>query len=243
MFRPTFLTARWRYLMMANYRVPAEVLAPYLPAGVELDTYEGSPYASLVGFLFWETKVLGIGWPRHRDFEEVNLRFYVKRRMPDGTWRRGVVFVSEIVPLRLVAWVANTLYGEQYQYAEMHHEIDRGDKELGVEYAWRTGERWNHLRVRTEPQAVPMPPDSAEEFIFEHYWGYASGKGNATTEYRVEHPAWRVFPVRDYTIDCDVTANYGAAFEPYLRGEPASVFLAEGSDVGVRWGRRLTPNT
>jgi hypothetical protein len=120
----------------------------------------------------------------------------------------------------------------------MHHEIDRRDQELCVEYAWQSGERWNHLRLLTEPEAVPMQPDSAEEFIFEHYWGYAAGKGG-TTEYRVEHPTWRVFPVRDYTIDCDVTANYGAAFEPFLSDAPASVFLAEGSDIGVRWGQRL----
>jgi uncharacterized protein YqjF (DUF2071 family) len=237
-YRPTFLTARWRYLFMANYPVAAEVLEPYLPEGVELDRYQGRPYVSLVGFLFWETKVLGIGWPGHRNFEEVNLRFYVKRQLPDGSWRRGVVFVSEIVPLRLVAWVANTLYGEQYQYAPMDHTIEQHENELCIEYAWRSGERWNQLRVLTDPEPVPMQPDSAEEFIFEHYWGYASGRGG-TTEYQVEHPAWRVFPVRDYTIDCDVAANYGEAFVPYLDKEPASVFLAEGSEVGVRWGRRL----
>lgn len=225
---------------MANYPVPAGVLSPYLPSGVELDTYGGSPYLSLVGFMFGDTRVARVGWPGHRTFEEVNLRFYVKRRMSDGGWRRGVVFVSEIVPLRLAAWLANALYGERYRHAEMRHSIEEDSGELRVEYAWRTGPRWSRLAARAASQAVEMAPDSAEEFIFEHYWGYARRGRRTTTEYRVEHPAWRVFPVSDFTIELDVATDYGPAFVEPLARPPASVFLSEGSPVGVRWGQRLS---
>lgn len=223
---------------MANYRVPAQVLAPYVPTGVELDLFDGSPWASLVGFLFHDTRVLGIGWPGHRNFEEVNLRFYVKRIMPDGSERRGVVFVSEIVPLRLVTWIANSLYGEQYRYTEMAHDLRHDGADLTVAYRWRAGGRWNEISVAADGQPTEMAPGSAEEFIFEHYWGYASGRRN-TTEYRVEHPSWKVFPVREHTVDLDVVANYGPTFAPALSEPPASVFVADGSNVGVRWGRPL----
>ena len=75
-----FLTARWRYLAMLNYEVPPEALAPLVPAGTELDSWQGKTFVSVVGFLFLDTRVLGIAIPGHRDFEEVNLRFYVRRK-------------------------------------------------------------------------------------------------------------------------------------------------------------------
>ncbi len=223
---------------MANYRVPEGVLAPFLPKGLALDTLHGAPCASLVGFLFHDTRVFGVGWPGYRDFEEVNLRFYVKRTIPDGTVRRGVVFVSEIVPLRLVTWVANTLYGERYRYAPMDHTLDLRSDTLEVEYRWTLGGRGHRIALTADAQPRAMAAGSDEEFIFEHYWGYAK-RGSGTTEYQVEHPAWRVFPVREFALDLDAETHYGASFAPHLSGEPDSVFLAEGSAVQVRWGDRL----
>ena len=106
----TFLNAAWRKLAFANYPVPPEVLSSYLPAGTELDTWMGHPYVSLIGFVFQDVRLLGLRVPFHVNFEEVNLRFYVRRKV-DGSWRRGVVFVKEIVPKRAITLVANTLYG------------------------------------------------------------------------------------------------------------------------------------
>ncbi|HEX8362069.1 MAG TPA: DUF2071 domain-containing protein, partial [Longimicrobium sp.] len=90
-----FLAAEWRDLVMLNYEADPAALRPLVPAGTELDAWGGTTYVSMVGFLFLRTRVLGIPIPFHQDFEEVNLRFYVRRRGPEG-WRRGVVFVREI---------------------------------------------------------------------------------------------------------------------------------------------------
>ena len=92
----SFLKAEWRKLVMANYTVPEELLLPYLPAKTVLDTWNGQYYVSLVGFMFVNTRMLGVKVPFHVDFEEVNLRFYVKYN-DNGTWKRGVVFIKEIV--------------------------------------------------------------------------------------------------------------------------------------------------
>ncbi len=117
-----FLTAEWRHLAMLNYQVDPEVLRERLPRGIELDDHAGRHFVSVVGFLFLHTKVRGIPIPFHRDFEEVNLRCYV-RREEQGELRRGVVFVKEFVPRRAIAWVARTVYNENYLALPMRHRI------------------------------------------------------------------------------------------------------------------------
>ncbi|MGI9115830.1 MAG: DUF2071 domain-containing protein, partial [Chthoniobacterales bacterium] len=131
-----FLTANWRYLAMLTYRIDPALLARYVPPGVELDFYNGETFVSVVGFLFLETRLLGVAIPRHRNFEEVNLRFYVRKRSAD-TWRRGVCFIREIVPRQAIAIVARVFYGEPYMALPMKSDVVHRDGELKVEYGWR----------------------------------------------------------------------------------------------------------
>jgi uncharacterized protein YqjF (DUF2071 family) len=235
-----FLTARWRHLAMLNYEVPPELLAPLVPAGTELDSWRGKTFASIVGFLFLDTRVLGIAIPGHRNFEEVNLRFYVRRKAAEG-WRRGVVFVKEIVPRLAIAGTARLLYGEKYVALPMRHSIT-GDPARGgmdVMYGWRHQGRWNGIHARVEGSPEEALPGSEEEFITEHYWGYSSLRGGGCVEYQVEHPRWRVWNLLRPVLDCDVAALYGPQFAAHLAAEPSSAFLADGSEVVVRKGRRL----
>jgi uncharacterized protein len=106
----TFLKANWENIIMANYAVEAEVLKPFLPRGVELDLDNGKAYVSLVGFMFKNTRVFKVPIPYFGSFEEINLRFYVKRKEGDIE-KRGVVFINETIPYKLVAWMANKLLG------------------------------------------------------------------------------------------------------------------------------------
>ena len=235
-----FLTARWRYLAMLNYEVPPEILQPLVPAGTELDSWQGKTFASMVGFLFLDTRVRGIAIPGHRDFEEVNLRFYVRRQAEDG-WRRGVVFVKEIVPRFAIAGTARLLYGEKYVSLPMRHAIT-GDPTRGgmyVMYGWRFRGRWNGIGAVVGGSPQEAAPGSEEEFITEHYWGYSSLRGGGCVEYQVEHPRWRVWKLLRPVLDCDVAALYGRQFAAPLAGEPSSAFLADGSEVAVYPGRRV----
>ena len=110
----SFLTAEWNDLALINYEINPEILQKYVPIGTELDLWNSKCYISLIGFMFENVKVLGVKIPFHVNFEEVNLRFYVKR-FEDGKWKRGTVFIKEIVPKHAVTLVANTLYKERYQ--------------------------------------------------------------------------------------------------------------------------------
>lgn len=233
-----FLQANWSNLIMANYVVNPDLLIPYLPQGVEIDYFNGETYVSLVGFMFLKTKVLGLPIPFHRDFEEVNLRFYVKRRDAKGDWKRGVVFISEIVPKKMISIVANTLYGERYSCMPMQHEVEVEGEQQQLSYYWKTGDDWNYLEVIASNQSQKIIPNTKEEFIFEHYWGYTKRK-KGTTEYEVQHPKWDIYPVRDYDINCEVKRTYGADFETVLNKKPDSVFLAKGSDVAVSFGKKI----
>ena len=91
---------------MLNYEIDPRLLTNHLPSGTVLDSFLGKTYISLVGFRFCHTKLFGaIAVPFHSDFEEVNLRFYVRgQEGPEA--KRGVVFITEIVPKRVVAGVA-----------------------------------------------------------------------------------------------------------------------------------------
>ena len=233
-----FLTAVWRYLAMLNYEVDPAVLRPHVPKGTVVDTWQGKAFVSMVGFLFLDTRVLGAAIPFHRNFEEVNLRFYARQAGREDA-PRAVAFVKEIVPRPAIAWTARVLYGEKYVHLPMQHQLEyhAGVPSL-VEYRWRTRGRWQRLGVKPLGAAEPMQPGSEEEFIAEHYWGYASRR-SGTVEYAVEHPPWRVWQVGESWLECDVAELYGPEFASYLSMPPSSAFLAEGSEIVVRQGGRL----
>jgi len=238
--KPVFLRAAWHNLIMANYVIDPEVLKPLVPARTELDFFRGKTYISMVGFRFLNTRILGIAYPFHRNFTEVNLRFYVRHQAEDGEWRRGTVFVSELVPKPLVAFLANNLYREQYAYAPMRHRIHSSNENLRIHYRWNRFNKWHHLYASAQPTSVPMQSGSLEEFIAEHYWGYNQYSKAFTMEYAVEHPRWRFFPVISFGIQANFQKLYGDRFAPFLYRPPVSVFVAQGSDVLIRWGNKLS---
>jgi uncharacterized protein len=229
-----FLTAEWRKLAIVNYDVDPVLLQPYLPYKTELDLWNGTCYVSLVGFMFLNTKLKGLTIPSHSNFEEVNLRFYVRYKDGDE-WKRGVVFIKEIVPKPALAFVANTVYKENYQSMSMKHSWVDNQDELVVEYAWKLGQ-WNLMRVVAEKNASVIEEGSEAEFITEHYWGYTKINNTKTSEYQVEHPRWRRYRVKDFFIDVDFAKVYGSQFEFLKNQKPKSVFLAEGSEIKVKSG-------
>jgi uncharacterized protein YqjF (DUF2071 family) len=233
-----FLTAEWKNLLMANYEVDPAILRPYLPCRTELDSFNNVHCVSLVGFLFANTKVLGISIPFHKTFEEVNLRFYVRYK-EDNIWKRGVVFMKEIVPKRAITFIANKVYGEKYATHEMKHLWQKDENGFYVEYGWKVGAEWNYIKALAVIEPEPIKHGSEEEFITEHYWGYTQVNNNCTGVYEVAHPKWRVHAVKSYDIKCSVEQLYGNDFVEAFAQTPTSVFLAEGSTIKVMKGSKL----
>ena len=230
----TFLKAEWRKLAMANYEIERSVLEKYLPFATEIDLWKDKCYVSLVAFMFVNTRLKGFRIPFHDTFEEVNLRFYVRHNR-NREWKRGVVFVKEIVPRPAITFVANTIYNENYETMPMHHAWETDTNSQKVSYSWKK-KRWHSFTVEAEKKPIDIAAGSEEEFITEHFWGYTKIDLQTTSEYGVEHPRWQVYPVTKFFIDVDFQKVYGNDFG-FLSGQrPTSVFLAEGSDIVVRSG-------
>jgi uncharacterized protein YqjF (DUF2071 family) len=232
--RAPFLTAEWRSLAMLNYSADPAVLAPYVPSGLELELFEGVAYLSLVGFLFLDCRLIGVPVPFHRNFEEVNLRFYVTRKAGDEL-RRGVVFIQEIVPKPAIAWTARTIFQERYTAMPMRHSQGPGR----VTYGWSTPGRWHSFQLDFQGEPTFAREGSEEQFITEHYWGYSLLRNGGCYQYRVDHPRWRVWSATAWSADVDFAEVYGDRFAPLLRMSPSSAFVAEGSAVSVGWPRAL----
>ena len=226
--RRNFLTARWCNLILANYAVPEELLRPRLPPGLDLDTRDGRCWASLVGFQFLDTRVLGVGWPGYRHFPEWNLRFYVKQ----GD-QRGVCFVREFVPQWLTATLARVIYNEPYRAARMTMDVDDRPDRVVASYSVKWGGRLHVLSAVGSKPAVRPGPDSAEHFFKEHSWGFGTSRGGKLIRYEVNHPGWDVYPVREFAADVNWALLYGAEWAVMQDAVPASVVLAAGSAVSV----------
>ena len=235
-----FLTARWEHLVMLNWAAPRALLEPLVPAGTTLDDWHGETLVSLVGFSFLDTRLRGIAVPGHRDFEEVNLRFYVSRVGPDGDVRRAVVFIREIVPRAAVALIARLAYNEPYITASMSRRVECDDQTGGqIAYAWTRRRADFRISAEVDGPAQPMLAGSEAAFVAEHYWGYTRQRDGGTLEYRVEHPPWRAWSPTRAAFEGDARQLYGDAFGELIASPPSSAVVARGSEVSVYAGVRV----
>ncbi len=236
----SFLTAEWRDLVLVNFEAPPSLLVPLVPRGTELDRHRGVVFVSLVGFRFLNTRVLGCRVPGHVDFDEVNLRFYVRREV-DGEERRAVTFVKEVVPRRLIASLARAAYNEPYVALPMHSEVTTGDADASTRarYAWTSRAGDHHIEVLTRGEFRLPSPGSDEAFITEHYWGYTRQRDGGTIEYRVAHPTWRLRVAATASVEGEMAEFYGPEWREVLSAPPVSAYLAEGSRVAVSRPRRV----
>jgi uncharacterized protein YqjF (DUF2071 family) len=234
----TFLTAEWRKLAIANYSVDPKILASYLPYKTELDLWNGKCYISLVGFRFINTRLKGISIPFHRHFEEVNLRFYVRCKDQDG-WKRGVTFIKEIVPKRALTFIANTIYKEKYITLPMKHQWQMQKDLISIAYSWKLDQTWNTFSLQADPVPNEIKPNSKEEFITEHYWGYTPINDRSCSEYAVEHPRWTTYNVKEYKVEVAFDKVYNKEFLFLNSQAPESVMLAEGSEIIVRSMKKI----
>ena len=235
----SFLTAQWKNLALFNYEIDAKILEQHIPKGTEIDIWNGKCYISLVGFRFENVKLLGVKVPFHINFEEINLRFYVKR-FENGEWKRGVVFIKEIVPKPALSFIANSVYKEHYETLPLKYSITENKKEkVDFVYQWKTEKKWNTILVETEKNPIEIEINSEAEFITEHYFGYTKVNNEKTFEYEVKHPRWKQHQVTNHYLDVDFKRTYGNDFEFLNHQKPISVMLAAGSEISVENKKKI----
>jgi uncharacterized protein YqjF (DUF2071 family) len=236
-----FLRARWADLALVTWRIPAELLRAHLAPGLEPDRLPGdgpeAAYVSFVAFRFLDTRVKGVSVPLHTDFPEVNLRAYV-REIEGG--RRGVIFISELVPKPAIAMVANLLYHEHYRAVPMRMDVHESedDDSRTIDVRIELGERVHAMRLVGHSLPTVPEPDSIEHFFKEHEWGFGKdGDGNLVV-YRVEHPVWACYTTSpdDLELEVDFSELYGEPWSELDRRQPFHVAFAVGSEITV-WPR------
>lgn len=223
-----FLNARWENLCLFTYAVAPELLQPYLPKGLELDTINGAAFVSLVAFDFLDTTVFGVKWPGFVNFPEINLRFYVRRGE-----ERGVVFIRELVPQFLVAFMAKVFYNEPYRSCPMGSSIKRLGDTIEVEHELRHAGKQYGIKLTASQSCILPEADSVEHFFKEHRWGYGISHSGQTGRYEVIHPVWEVHEVISHTLNWDFGAIYGSDFSALNDAKPHSIIFARGSEVAV----------
>ncbi len=235
-----FLRARWESLVLANFACPRALLEPLVPAGTVLDPWRGVDLVSLVGLLFRDASVKGVSLPGLRTFPQVNLRFYVRRPVPSGDDRKGVVFIREIVPRRLIAHVARIAYNEPFVALPMDF---RGALDPGrggrVEYRWRRRGARFALGATVAGAARAAAAGSESRFVTEHYWGYARQRDGGTLEFRVTRPRWDTWDPERHRLSGPWSSIYGSGLGDVLSGAAHSVLAAAGSEVEIHRGNRI----
>jgi uncharacterized protein YqjF (DUF2071 family) len=233
-----FLTAEWQNLAIANYEMDPAILLPYLPPKTEIDYFNNKCLVSLVAFRFVNTRLKGVPVPFHQNFEEINLRFYVKHKS-GNEWRRGVSFIKEIVPRPALTFVANSIFREKYMTLPTRHKILINYTGFDIRYEWKHQREWDHFHISTNGVPLPWDVGSREEFITEHYWGYTRLSNTLSAEYQVEHSPWKMYRVDNFELNVRFRELYGADFAFLDDAIPSSVMLAEGSRISVRSAVRI----
>ena len=231
-----FLTAQWRNLVILTYAVDPARIIDLVPAGTTLDWWHRQAYVSLLAFQFLDTRILGTPIPFHQDFEEVNLRFYVRRSTDEGV-RAAVVFIRELVPRQLVGGMARLLYREPYQVVSMRSKVSPGPPP-DVEYQWDSTGHWCTLAAAGKGEGHEPAPGSLDEFLTERHWGYNGERGKDTLEYRVDHPRWTIWHAENVHVDFHAETLCGLDLAPQLK-TPISALIADGSAVSIHWRTRI----
>lgn len=226
------LQGRVHFAAFVSFDVDRRVLEPLVPAGTELDTWQGRALVSLVAFEMTDNRLFGVPLPFARAYDQVNLRFYVRRPCAGGP-RAGVVFLREIVPVPALVAGARALYREKYERQPVSARIrppePDSDRPGRAIYRWRRHDRLHRLAVDFSPPLQLPDEGSLERFLSERPWGYVWSPDGHTREYRVDHPSWRIWPGRAARLAAATAASFGDRLERALAGEPASAFVAEGS--------------
>lgn len=234
------MRAEWRKLLLVNYKVDPEMLHPYLPAHTEFALWQNTCYLSLVGFRFLKVKMGGVAIPFHTNFNEINLRFYVKQKT-QGEWHYGVVFLKEIVALPLVSFVANNLYQEHYETYPMKHTIIESENEIYTQYQWKKENDWNTMEIHSEPTSYLIEEQTLEYFLTAQHWGFTAANKEKTFVYAVHHPRWEMYKTRRHTIQIDYKTTFGEKFAFLDQLAPDAVFLVEGSPITLNKKEVIVP--
>lgn len=232
MHKKVFLRANWLRLASANYIIDPSILDKHLPNGTELEDHNGEYYVSLVAFRYCKTRLLNVRVPYHNNFEEINLRFYVKREITPGKWRSEVAFTKLFFPRPALTLVAKYMYKENYETLKMRHSWSENENYLLTSYGLNKN-GWNNFEIKSDKKSMKIDSNSSEFFFSKQYWGTSQIDHKSSTIYKIEHPDWEAYNVFNWNVSFDFKTIFGPEFKHLTDTQPDSVHLFKGSEVIV----------
>ncbi|MGH9361059.1 MAG: YqjF family protein [Thermoanaerobaculia bacterium] len=188
--RTPLLHQSWHHLLFAHWDLPPEVVRPLVPAGLELDLFDGRAWVGLVPFTITGTRATFTPpVPLVSDFHEVNVRTYVHRGGKDP----GVWFFSLDAASLLAVAGARAVYRLAYFAAEIRFDVQPGDPSRfhfvskrhapppppGCDLRWTAG-------GATRPAAFR----SLDFFLVERYLVYGASEDGTLWRGQVHHQAY-----------------------------------------------------
>jgi len=228
--RPVMLQG-WRELTYVHWPYEPAVVQSQLPAGLEVDTFDGKAWVGLVAFHMERIRLPRTpAVPYFGTFCETNVRTYV--RGPDG--QPGVWFDSLDVTRLLPVAVARASYRLPYMWSRMR--IDR----VGEYVTYTARRRWPGPRGARSELAIrlgaPIEAPSPLEHFLTARWGLFTQLGSRLAYAPVEHPEWPLQQATVAYIDDDFIS---AAGYPRPQGDPL-VHYSPGVEVRIGLPRTVT---
>lgn len=222
----------WHDLCFLHWRVPAGELQPFLPRGLELDTYEGEAWIAVVPFRMTDVSPRGVPrFPPLSDFAELNVRTYVTDGRKPGVW-----FLSLDATQRLAVRIARAFFHLPYLDADIDVRLE-GDTVVYRSVRTHLGAGPAELAVRYRAIGPPVPavPGTREHFLTERACLYAATRRGTLLRQDVEHAPWPLQPGEAEIERCTMTRPLGIA----LPDEPTLVYVSRRIDVVATLPRRV----
>jgi len=225
---------RWHDLCFLHWRVDPARLAPLLPAGLTLDTFDDAAWIGVVPFRMSDVSVrLTPRVRRLADFAELNVRTYVTAAGKPGVW-----FFSLDATQPVAVRVARSIFHLPYHDARITLRRD------GDSYAYASTRPERHgpqaaLTVGYRPTgpAYHATPGTVDHFLIERYCLYTTDRSRRPLRQEVDHVPWSVQPAAARVVHCTVTEPFGIP----LDGPPIAHFSASLDVVAWRQQRVTGP--
>jgi uncharacterized protein YqjF (DUF2071 family) len=221
----------WRDLLFVHQPLAPEILRARLPRGLDIDTFDGTGWLTLIPFAIVASRPVGVPRALSMDFLEVNLRTYV--RGPDG--EAGIYFFSLEASSWLAVAGARLAYGLPYFAATI--DCRRDPDSATIRYASRRRGSGAALDAtwRVGPPIGTAPPGSLDHFLIERYVLFAAQAGRIYRARVRHHP----YPLCGATVAHLNESLTLAAGLPPMPTAPTVVHHSAGVDVDLYWRRRL----
>ena len=213
----------WSKILLLHWPVPVEMLRPLIPESLEIDTFDGQAYVSLVPFTMNGIRPRGFPSVKHvSDFHEINVRTYVVHNGVPGVW-----FFSLDAANRMAVKLARTWFHLPYHHAS----IDLTQERDRITYtSIRKGEKSIECQLKylITGAPIPTPPGSLNNFLVERYILFTEYKGRLMSG-QVHHVPYPLQTAKLESLEESMVQSVGV-----VRAESAPiVHYAEGLNVEI----------